>query len=85
MLQTMGIMMMSLVVGKVIITLIIDGLFQGKLSNLIIGILMKMNLSLGRSRCDLSECISGKPGCVSVDRIYAAVSGRILCGTVKDC
>lgn len=45
MLQTMGIMMMSLVVGKVIITLIIDGLFQGKLSNLIIGILMKMNLS----------------------------------------
>ena len=41
----MGIMMMSLVVGKVIITLIIDGLFQGKLSNLIIGILMKMNLS----------------------------------------
>ncbi len=44
-LQTMGIMMMSLVVGKVIITLIIDGLFQGKLSNLIIGILMKMNLS----------------------------------------
>lgn len=28
MLQTMGIMMMSLVVGKVIITLIIDGLFQ---------------------------------------------------------
>ena len=39
----------------------------------------------GRSRCDLSECISGKPGCVSVDRIYAAVSGRILCGTVKDC
>ncbi len=45
MLQTMGIMMMSLVVGKVIITLILDGLFQGKLSNLIIGILMKMNLS----------------------------------------
>ena len=45
MLQPMGIMMMSLVVGKVIITLIIDGLFQGKLSNLIIGILMKMNLS----------------------------------------
>ena len=41
----MGIMMMSLVVGKVIITLILDGLFQGKLSNLIIGILMKMNLS----------------------------------------
>ena len=39
----------------------------------------------GRSRCDLSEYISGKPGCVSVDRIYAAVSGRILCGTVKDC
>ena len=36
----MGIMMMSLVVGKVIITLILDGLFQGKLSNLIIGILM---------------------------------------------
>ena len=31
MLQTMGIMMMSLVVGKVIITLILDGLFQGKL------------------------------------------------------
>ena len=45
MLQTMGIMMMSLVVGKMIITLILDGLFQGKLSNLIIGILMKMNLS----------------------------------------
>lgn len=45
MLQTMGIMMMSLVVGKVIVTLILDGLFQGKLSNLIIGILMKMNLS----------------------------------------
>ena len=44
MLQTMGIMMMSLVVGKMIITLILDGLFQGKLSNLIIGILMKMNL-----------------------------------------
>ena len=41
----MGIMMMSLVVGKMIITLILDGLFQGKLSNLIIGILMKMNLS----------------------------------------
>lgn len=41
----MGIMMMSLVVGKVIVTLILDGLFQGKLSNLIIGILMKMNLS----------------------------------------
>lgn len=30
---------------KMIITLILDGLFQGKLSNLIIGILMKMNLS----------------------------------------
>lgn len=45
MLQMMGIMMMSLVVGKMIITLILDGLFQGKLSNLIIGILMKMNLS----------------------------------------
>lgn len=45
MLQTMGIMMMSLVVGKVIVTLILDGLFQGKLLNLIIGILMKMNLS----------------------------------------
>lgn len=28
MLQTMGIMMMSLVVGKMIITLILDGLFQ---------------------------------------------------------
>lgn len=45
MLQTMGIMMMSLVVGKMIVTLILDGLFQGKLLNLIIGILMKMNLS----------------------------------------
>ena len=41
----MGIMMMSLVVGKMIVTLILDGLFQGKLLNLIIGILMKMNLS----------------------------------------
>ena len=39
MLQTMGIMMMSLVVGKMIVTLILDGLFQGKLLNLIIGIL----------------------------------------------
>ena len=76
----MGIMMMSLVVGKMIITLILDGLFQGKLSNLIIGILMKMNLSQAEA-----DVISGKPGCVSVDRIYAAVSGRILCGTVKDC
>ena len=45
MLQTMGIMAMSLVVGKIIITLILDGLFQGKISNLITGILMKMNLS----------------------------------------
>lgn len=45
MLQTMGIMMMSLVVGKMIVTLILDGLFQGKLLNLIIDILMKMNLS----------------------------------------
>ena len=53
MLQTMGIMMMSLVVGKVIITLIIDGLFQGKLSNLIIGILMKMNLSQAEAVGDL--------------------------------
>ena len=41
----MGIMAMSLVVGKIIITLILDGLFQGKISNLITGILMKMNLS----------------------------------------
>ena len=40
----MGIMMMSLVVGKVIITLIIDGLFQGKHTNQIIGILMKMHI-----------------------------------------
>lgn len=85
MLQTMGIMMMSLVVGKVIITLIIDGLFQGKLSNLIIGILMKMNLSQAEADVIYQKYISGKPGCVSVDRIYAAVSGRILCGTVKDC
>ena len=53
MLQTMGIMMMSLVVGKVIITLILDGLFQGKLSNLIIGILMKMNLSQAEAVGDL--------------------------------
>ena len=84
MLQTMGIMMMSLVVGKMIITLILDGLFQGKLSNLIIGILMKMNLSQAEADVIYQNIFRANRD-VSVDRIYAAVSGRILCGTVKDC
>lgn len=77
MLQTMGIMMMSLVVGKVIITLILDGLFQGKLSNLIIGILMKMNLSQAEADVIYQNIFRANRGCVSVDRFYAAVSGRI--------
>ena len=84
MLQTMGIMMMSLVVGKVIITLILDGLFQGKLSNLIIGILMKMNLSQAEADVIYQNVFRANRD-VFQDRIYAAVSGRILCGTVKDC
>ena len=84
MLQTMGIMMMSLVVGKMIVTLILDGLFQGKLLNLIIGILMKMNLSQAEADVIYQNIFRANRD-VSVDRIYAAVSGRILCGTVKDC
>lgn len=44
-LQTMIIMFLSFLVGKMIVRLIIDGLFQGKISNMIISILMRMNLS----------------------------------------
>lgn len=43
--QTMAIMLLSFVVGKMIVRLVIDGLFQGKISNMVISILMRMNLS----------------------------------------
>ena len=44
-LQTMIIMLLSFLLGKMIVRLIIDGLFQGKISNMVISILMRMNLS----------------------------------------
>lgn len=44
-LQTFIIMAVCWGVGSLIFRLLIDGLFQGKISNMVIGFLMKMNLS----------------------------------------
>ena len=44
-LQTMIIMLFSFLLGKMIVKLVVDGLFQGKISNMVISILMRMNLS----------------------------------------
>lgn len=44
-LQTSIIMLICQAIGSLVFRLLIDGLFQGKISNLVIGFLMKMNLS----------------------------------------
>lgn len=45
MLQTSIIMIVCWCIGKMVFRLLIDGLFQGKIPNIVIGFLMKMNLS----------------------------------------
>lgn len=44
-LQTIILMVICWGIGEIVLRLLIDGLFQGKISNLVIGLLMKMNLS----------------------------------------
>lgn len=49
MLRTIVVSLASMLVGGVLLKLVIDGIFQAKIPNLIIGILMKFNISYDRA------------------------------------